>query len=150
MGGYVRGGVGWPAMIMTLHQLWFPQNGYDLLTVLNFTKDSWRATRPKGLIQKQIVKPFFSLIYLEVWGLEKKKSILHALMVIYIWFTLPKTNMSPKRGPFQKEKIVFQPLFFRGKLLSFQGRKWWIVHLPCSLSQWTLKKKRTLFSLLNM
>ena len=45
----------------------------DLLTVLNFTKDSWRATRPKGLIQKQIVKPFFPLIYLEVWGLKKKE-----------------------------------------------------------------------------
>ena len=27
--------------------------------------------------------------------------------------THPKTNMSPKKGPFQKE-VVFQPLFFRG------------------------------------
>ncbi len=28
--------------------------------------------------------------------------------------TPPKTNMSPKKGPFQKERIVFQPLSFRG------------------------------------
>ena len=35
--------------------------------------------------------------------------------------TLPNTNMSPKKGPFQKERIVFQPLFFKGHSLVFRG-----------------------------
>ena len=29
-------------------------------------------------------------------------------------FFLRKMKMSPKKGPFQKDNIVFQPLFFRG------------------------------------
>ena len=34
-----------------------------------------------------------------------------------------KMKISPKKGPFQKEKIVFQPLFFRG-YVSFRGSTW--------------------------
>lgn len=30
------------------------------------------------------------------------------------WSTPPETNMSPEKGPFQKERIVFQPPLFRG------------------------------------
>ena len=36
--------------------------------------------------------------------------------------TPPKTNMSPKRGPFQQEMIIFQPSIFR-KHVSFRGSR---------------------------
>ena len=32
-----------------------------------------------------------------------------------------ETNMSPKKGPFQKERMVFQPLFFRGHVSFWVG-----------------------------
>ena len=38
-----------------------------------------------------------------------------------IRYTPPQSNMSPKKGPFQKERIVFQPLFFRGEPLVLGG-----------------------------
>ena len=31
----------------------------------------------------------------------------------------PKINMSPKKGPFQSERIILQQSFLRGKLLVF-------------------------------
>ncbi len=30
-------------------------------------------------------------------------------------------RMSPKKGPFQKERIVFQPSIFQGQAVSFRG-----------------------------
>ena len=32
-----------------------------------------------------------------------------------------KTNMSPKKGPLQKERIIFQPSISRGELFVFRG-----------------------------
>ena len=46
-------------------------------------------------------------LYEVVWGL-------------YCSFESLKTNMSPKKGPLQKERSVFQPLFFKGHI-SFWG-----------------------------
>ena len=34
-----------------------------------------------------------------------------------LWYYIPKINMSPEKEPFQKERIVFQPSFFRGVML---------------------------------
>ena len=48
----------------------------------------------------------------EFFSGEKKMSIR---------YTPPQSNMSPKKGPFQKERIVFQPLFFRGEPLVLGG-----------------------------
>ncbi len=39
----------------------------------------------------------------------------------FVHLTPKKTKMSPKKGPFQKEMIVFQPSFLRGELLIFGG-----------------------------
>ena len=35
--------------------------------------------------------------------------------------TLPETNIAPENRPSQKERLVFQPPFFRGKLWNFRG-----------------------------
>ena len=37
---------------------------------------------------------------------------------------LENESMSPEKEPFQKNRIVFQPAFFRGELLVFGGVHW--------------------------
>ena len=61
----------------------------------------------------------------EFFSGEKKMSIR---------YTPPQSNMSPKKGPFQKERIVFQPLFFRGEPLVFGGVFFSLV--PEWISEW--------------
>ena len=39
---------------------------------------------------------------------------------LYKVYTQTKTSMSPKKGPFQKERTVFQLRFFRGHSLVFE------------------------------
>ncbi len=38
-------------------------------------------------------------------------------------YTREKVQMSRSKGPFQKEKLVFQASFFRGEVLVFGGSK---------------------------
>ena len=50
--------------------------------------------------------------------------IVHIIHLSNKYLPPPKINMSPEKGPFRKESIVFQAAFFRGQALSFRGQKY--------------------------
>ncbi len=60
-----------------------------------------------------------------------RKTLLFGLFFLFLkgLYTPPKTNMCPKNGPYQKERLVFQPLFLRGHSLVF----WGVIHTFCSI-----------------
>ena len=48
-------------------------------------------------------------------------SSMNSMKLIKVMFTPWKFNIAPENLPSQKERIVFQPSFFRGELLNFGG-----------------------------
>ena len=49
--------------------------------------------------------------------------------------TIPMINISPLKSYHAKRRVIFQPSFFRGELLNFQGVSSWIFFHPLNSSQ---------------
>ena len=58
-----------------------------------------------------------------IWNICSSNWIIFEVgLKIKKWYIPENKRMSPKKGPFQKERILFKPVFFRGHV-SFQGSK---------------------------